>query len=308
MFMAGNSDNLPMRTAITIGLNRAETEKKAMILERPRFWVTDYNTDKFGFFGDAKSLAKNLCPDYYPPSYEGRDLILAKQFIEVHKKIVIKPPSSANGKDVKILDYTNTDMNNFDAIFEAYLTDYQDPLRLIIQKYISGIETHGEVRIFVYDNKVMPVGIRLIPKNGETLCKIFMNATIEPVFLTERYLRIAQGFIEGSKNNGVYYYGLDVLEDDKGKLYLTEANFLVSGFFDQIAYVMDTQFKALEKHIDTLPQDLQNIVIRSHLNETIYKQICRFLVTRPAMLEDISKNGRFYKNSIYNRKNHISKT
>lgn len=277
MFMAGHTDNVGLRTMATIALNKAE-EKDAMILERPRFWITDYNQKTFGCYGDAKSFAKQICPEYYPPSYEGRDVKAAESFFKEHEKIVIKPPSSANGQDVQIL--TSEHLESFPQIFDSYLKQYPDPQRIIIQKYLSGIEKHGEIRIFIYDNQIMPVGIRLTPENGATLCKIFMNAQIEPVLLSERYLRIAQKFIEGSKDRGLYYYGLDIIEDKNNKLYLTEANFLVSGFFDRMAYYMDTQLEKVAAHIATLPHDLQKLLIKSHLNDIVFKQVSRFLETR----------------------------
>ena len=205
-----------------------------MVVEKPRYWLPDYMFRNYGF-GDAKSMASTLLPHYYPESCEGRILAEARQFLRRHRRVVIKPSSGSNGFGVEFFDARECEgealqekLKEFDVVFERYLNEYKEPTRIILQRYLDGINQTGEVRIFIYAGKILPVGVRLMPETEDALCKIFLNAKIETFLLTEEYLKIAVEFIKKSRHLELNYFGLDVIRDigpdGFEKLYVTEAN------------------------------------------------------------------------------------
>ncbi|MEM6603000.1 MAG: hypothetical protein AAF621_03020 [Pseudomonadota bacterium] len=271
---------------MAVALQKAENSG-ALVVEKPRFWVPDYIFQTFGH-ADPKAFARSLMPEYYPPSCEGRVLFEAMQFFKRHQHIVLKPSNGANGFGVAFFDIKGLngeekarELKRFEMTFNSYLEKYIAPIRLIVQPYLENINQDGEVRVFIYKNKILPVGIRLIPKGKDAVCKIFLNAKVEAFLLDPELIRVAVEFIEKSRHMGLNYFGLDIIKD-KGpdgqpKYFITEANFMISGFFDKIAYKMDTCHDEVQDHIDALPENLQKYVSRSHMNDTVYRLFYEFL-------------------------------
>ncbi len=255
----------------------------ATVLENPYYRIGEFGYKRHGF-GDAKSMVKKLTPEFYPPSYENGGVEDAVQFLEKFEDVVIKPSGGSNGVGVSFFDIRKLKgkqraekMDVFRELFKKYKQIHQHPSRVIVQKHLRGIQKHGEIRLFIYDRKIMPVGIRLIPEKDSALCKIFMNASCEPVFLTEEYLRVGMRFIRAARDVKLKYFGLDVIKDrdadGKDALFVTEANTLISGFFDKIATFTDRNLEAMLKLVDSLPDDLRPFVASGYMNTMVYKQI-----------------------------------
>ena len=235
---------------------------RATVIEKPCYWIPDYIFKTFGY-GDAKSMAQSLLPEHYPPSCEGRVVFEAVEFFKRHEHIVMKPSNGANGIGVKYFDMRGLDTahrfiktKEFEKYYNKVLANTSPNVRMIIQPYLSGLHDYGEVRVFIYGGKIMPVGIRLYPAKENVLAKIFHNAKLELFLLTPEYLDVAIKFVNRSSHLDLYYFGLDLIKskgaDGLDKIYMTEANFMVSGFFDRIAHKMDTCPQEINDHIANL--------------------------------------------------------
>ena len=237
---ASSPNDFGAKMMMAIGLQQAE-ENGTTVVESPRHWFPDYMFKTHGF-ADAKAMAAALMPEHYPQTCSGRIMYEAVQFLKRHQHVVMKPSSGANGYGVYFFDIRGlegleraTKIAEFEEIYQQYLANFKDPINIIVQPYIEGIHENGEVRVFVYGGKILPVGIRLYPESEKAMCKIFLNAKLETFFLTEEYLEVATKFIERSKDIKLEYFGLDLIKS-KGKdgldqIMMTEANFMISGFF-----------------------------------------------------------------------------
>ena len=274
------------KLTMAIGLQKAE-DNGITVIEPPRYWFPDYMFKTHGY-ADAKAMAAKLLPEHYPPTCSGRILFEAVQFLKRHQNIVIKPSSGANGYGVHFFDIRGLegeerkkDIEKFEKIYTEYLTKFPEPVNIIVQPYLDGIYENGEIRVFIYGGKILPVGIKLRPESKTAMCKIFLNASLEPVFLTEEYLEVAKKFIDRSKDVGLQYFGLDLIKskgsDGLDKVAITEANFMVSGFFDHIARKMDEDCDAMIAHVDALPEELSSYIETSYLNGTVYKLFYEFI-------------------------------
>lgn len=283
---ASTPNDMQLKISMAIALQKAE-EKGAMIVEKPCYWFPNYIFDKYGY-GDAKGMAEKLMPEYYPESYSGRDVEETVKFLKKHKHIVLKPSHGSNGIGVQFFDIRGLktkalkkEIDRFRTMYLETLKTYHHTVRMIAQPFLEGIVRNGEVRIFVFDKKIMPIGIRLTPTGEDAICKIFSNATIELFYLTPEYIDIALEFIERAEID-VKYFGLDIIKsnDENGdeKLYMTEANFMVSGFYDRIAHKMDTEYTPLMSHIMSLDSKYHPHLIMSHLNDVPYKLFHQFLL------------------------------
>ena len=274
------------KVMMALGLQQAD-KSGATVFEKPCYWFPDYMFKTHGF-ADAKAMAAALMPEHYPPTCSGRILFEALQFLKRHQYIVLKPSSGANGYGVHFFDIRGLKgdertkkLIEFEMIYKQYLTQFKAPVNIIVQPYIEGIHENGEVRVFIYDGKILPVGVRLYPTAEKAVCKIFLNAKLETFFLTEEYLEVATKFIERSKDVDLHYFGLDFIKskgnDGFDKIMMTEANFLISGFFDHIAMKMDNDYDNMVAHVDALPEKLSKYIETSYLNATIYKIFYKFI-------------------------------
>ena len=261
----------------------AAEEAGATVLDNPYYRIGEFAYKRHGF-GDAKAMVKTLIPEFYPPSCEGRDEKEALAFAETCQDVVIKPSNASNGVGVSFFDLRETNeaakekkRADFKKIFRTYVETHAYPCRIIVQKNLRGVSEHGETRIFIYDKKILPVGIRLTPNSDEALCKIFMNATCEPVLLSEEYLRLGIKFIKAAKDVKLKYFGLDVIKDKdengSDKLFMTEANTIISGFFDKIAVFIDRNIQTVLERTNALPDSIRPYISDGYMNVTVYKQL-----------------------------------
>lgn len=140
-----------------------------------------------------------------------------KDFLQIHKKIVIKPIDRKGGEGIFVIEEND---RNLDSIIETLseIHHHKYPNILMIQKYIPEIKTEGDKRIIIFNGKPV-AGLLRIPAPGDNRANIAAGGSFAKYALTKRDLEISskiEGFLV---KNQIYFAGIDVIGD-----YLTEIN------------------------------------------------------------------------------------
>jgi glutathione synthase len=136
-----------------------------------------------------------------------------KEFLSVHKDIIVKPLDSMGGHAVFRI---RLDDPNTNSILES-MTDY-DRTTVMAQRYIPEI-AQGDKRILMIDGAPVPYALARIPAAGETRGNLAAGGHGEGRPLSARDLEICERVGPVLQQHGILFAGLDVIGD-----YLTEIN------------------------------------------------------------------------------------
>jgi glutathione synthase len=162
-------------------------------------------------WNEKLSVAK--FPQFSPEFLVTSNNDLIREFLSLHKDIIVKPLDGMGGSGIFRL--TETDPN-IGAILET-ITDF-GKRTIMIQQYLPAI-TQGDKRIIVINGEPLPYCLARIPKAGETRGNLAAGGTGVAQPLTVRDLEIATTVGKVLKKEGLFLVGLDVIGE-----HLTEIN------------------------------------------------------------------------------------
>ncbi len=136
-----------------------------------------------------------------------------RDFMKMHRKIVVKPLDGMGGKSIFVV---SADDNNANVIFET-LTDYGSRFAMA-QVFIPEIKA-GDKRILLVDGNPIPYALARIPTDSDNRGNLVMGATGKAIELSPRDREIAEQVGGVIREHGVLFAGIDVIGD-----YLTEVN------------------------------------------------------------------------------------
>jgi len=160
-----------------------------------------------------EKLFTTFFPQCCVPSLITRSIEDIRQFIDLHKDIIVKPLDLMGGASIFRLQPGD---QNLSVILEN-ITKFETQT-IMAQTFIPEI-TQGDKRILLVDGEPAPYALARIPKEGETRGNIAAGGRGEGVPLTERDKWICAQVGPVLRDKGLIFVGLDVIGD-----YLTEIN------------------------------------------------------------------------------------
>jgi len=160
----------------------------------------------------SEKLIPKLFPSISHSSIICSDFNLAKDFINSHEKIVIKPLYGFAGGDVACFDIGDSKaLDYFDLILE------KSKAPVILQKFIPNI-IKGDKRILLLDGEIIGALNRL-PASGSIKANTAAGGSAEKTDITERDLEIGSILSSFLKEKEILLAGIDVIDG-----YLNEVN------------------------------------------------------------------------------------
>ncbi len=162
-------------------------------------------------WNEKLSVAK--FPQFAPEFLVTSNSDLIREFLAMHKDIVIKPLDGMGGSGIfRIHQYDH----NIGVILETATQFGRQTI--MVQRYLPAI-LQGDKRIIVINGEPLPYALARIPKAGETRGNLAAGGTGVAQALTKRDLEIATIVGKTLKQEGLFLVGLDVIGE-----HLTEIN------------------------------------------------------------------------------------
>lgn len=144
-------------------------------------------------------------PEHCPPTLIARAMPRFEQFLEAHRKIVIKPLDGMGGKSIFVLEQGDPNRN---VIFET-LTDHGRRFAMA-QRFIKEISA-GDKRILLVNGEVVPYCLARVPAKGESRGNLAAGGRGIPQPLSATDRSIAQAIAPALVAKGLWFVGLDVI-------------------------------------------------------------------------------------------------
>lgn len=142
--------------------------------------------------------------------------------------VVLKPLEEYGGKgiirikgDEAEIDGRHYTLSEFKQMYEVFRKPY------LAMKYLKNVK-NGDKRIVVAGGEVLSASLRL-PAEGGWLCNIAQGGKSVDSEPDVRELDIIAHIDPILRKEGIFYYGLDTLENDKGQRVISELNTLSIG-------------------------------------------------------------------------------
>jgi len=150
---------------------------------------------------------------FMPPTLVTRELDEAREFLEEHGAIVVKPLHGNGGKAIFKIE---RDGANLSSLIEVFNTAYREPH--MVQAFLPGV-AQGDKRIVLVDGEVAGA-VNRIPGEGEIRSNLAVGGTAAKTELTVREQEICAALAPELKRRGLLFVGIDVI----GGEWLTEIN------------------------------------------------------------------------------------
>jgi glutathione synthase len=150
---------------------------------------------------------------YMPPTMVTRSLGAAREFLEIHGDIVIKPLHGFAGGSVFRI---GSDGRNLASLTELFNRTYREPH--VLQKFVPEI-AEGDKRIVLVDGEVAGA-INRVPGEGEIRSNLAVGGIAAKTELTAQEEEICAVLGPECRKRGLIFVGIDVI----GGRWLTEIN------------------------------------------------------------------------------------
>jgi len=138
---------------------------------------------------------------FMPNTIFTQDLREIKNFINKHKKIILKPIHSFSGNDIHLLKSFNSKLiNNFIRKHD----------HIMCQKFLPKIRK-GDKRVFIINGKVCGV-ISRVPKKGSFLSNMSKGAKPINIKLTKIENKISKLIAKDLKKENIFLAGIDFID------------------------------------------------------------------------------------------------
>lgn len=152
-------------------------------------------------------------PQCVPPTLMTQDAGRIRDFLDLHKDIIVKPPDGMGGHMVFRLRPGDA---NTGVILETVTA--RGSRYAIAQRYVPAI-SEGDKRILVIDGEPVPYALARLASGGEARANLAAGGNSKGVGLSETDRWICDQVRPLLKEHGIYFAGLDVIGDR-----LTEIN------------------------------------------------------------------------------------
>ena len=191
-------------------------------------YILDRIKNKVKIINNPTSI-RNISEKLYSAKYQRfmpstiftRDVSEIKRFINIHKKIVLKPIHGFSGNDIHLL-------NKFDSKFiNKFIRKHN---HIMCQKFLPKI-SKGDKRVFIINGKICGA-ISRVPKKGSFLSNMSKGAKPINIKLTKIENKISKLIAKELKKERIFFAGIDFIDQKlNGDINVTSPTGLKS-FFD----------------------------------------------------------------------------
>ena len=143
---------------------------------------------------------------------------------------VLKPLNSYGGKGILRLRKNMVQGSNGTMSLDDFQQDYyENPVEYLAMKFLKNV-SNGDKRIIVANGEILTSSLRY-PGKGKWLCNVAQGGRDEISKVTAREVEIVKYISPKLKQEGIFYYGLDTIEDDDGQRLISEINTISPGGF-----------------------------------------------------------------------------
>ncbi len=158
---------------------------------------------------------------FMPPTIFTQNFDEIRKFLDVYKKIILKPIHSYGGNDIYLL-------SKFNSILIKRLVKKHG--HIMCQKYLSKI-SKGDKRVFLINGKICGV-ISRIPRKGSFLSNMSKGAKPIMSKLTKSEFKISKIIAKDLKRDKIFFAGIDFIDQKlNGDINVTSPTGLKT-FFD----------------------------------------------------------------------------
>ncbi len=191
-------------------------------------YILDRIKNKVKIINNPTSI-RNISEKLYSAKYQKfmpstiftRDLSEIKNFIEKHKKIILKPIHGFSGNDIHLLNKFNVKLIGKFIIKHDYI---------MCQKFLPKI-SKGDKRVFIINGKICGA-ISRVPKKGSFLSNMSKGAKPINIKLTKIENKISKIIAKDLKKENIFFAGIDFIDQKlNGDINVTSPTGLKS-FFD----------------------------------------------------------------------------
>ncbi|MEN8246820.1 MAG: glutathione synthase, partial [Thermodesulfobacteriota bacterium] len=171
------------------------------------------NSTNGQILGNSKLYILNF-PDIIPETHVSRDPIRLKKIIDdFGGAMVVKPLQRFGGEGV--IKVSNRDQENLNSLINYYVKDYKrypEREQIMVQEYVNGVKTKGDVRILLLNGEIMGA-YRRTPKEGDFRTNVHAGATVHKHTVTENEKNLCLAIKDKLIEDGLYFVGIDVIGD-----------------------------------------------------------------------------------------------
>jgi glutathione synthase len=146
-------------------------------------------------------------PQFCPPTVITSRLDVLRDFLDQHKKMIIKPLDAMGGEGIFMVEQ---DSINFEVIWETQTCRGQYPI--IGQAFVPEI-SKGDKRIIVFNGEPFDMALVRLPKSGSVRGNLAAGGSYSVHPLTEKEREIAETVGKKLIDYGVAFAGIDVIGD-----------------------------------------------------------------------------------------------
>lgn len=187
-------------------------------------YLNNNKTKKIKVFNNPRSLrdVNEKCfilnfPEFISPSLVSNNIYNLLEFLQEHKKLVIKPLNAMGGSGIISLDILkNSKQVCIDKI--SNMISSLDGQMVMAQKFLD-VNRAGDKRVLLINGKPVDYALARFPKEGGFLANLAAGGSGKVVPLTSRDYEISEHLSPILKERGLSFVGLDIVDDC-----LTEVN------------------------------------------------------------------------------------
>ena len=149
----------------------------------------------------SEKLFSSKYQKFMPPTIFTQNLDEIKKFIEIHKKIILKPIHSYGGNDINLLSKLNLDL------IKKFIKKHN---YIMCQKFLPKIN-RGDKRVFIINGKIVGA-ISRIPKKGSFLSNLSKGGKAVNITLTTKEKKISKILAKDLKKENIFFSGIDFID------------------------------------------------------------------------------------------------
>ena len=138
---------------------------------------------------------------FMPKTIFTKNIYEVQKFLNIHKKIILKPIYGYGGNDIHFLNKMNIKFIN------KYIKKHG---HVMCQKFLPKI-SKGDKRVFLINGKVCGA-ISRVPKRGSFLSNISKGAIPINIKLTKKEIKISKLIAKDLKKENIFFAGIDFID------------------------------------------------------------------------------------------------
>ena len=171
-------------------------------------YILDKIKNKVKIINDPSSI-RNISEKLYSSKYQkfmpdtlfSQNISEIKSFINIHKKIILKPIHGHGGNDIFLLSRVNL------KLIKKFIKKHNF---VMCQKFLTKI-SEGDKRVFIINGKISGA-ISRVPKKGSFLSNLSKGGKAFNTKLTNNEIKISKKIAFDLKKENIFFAGIDFID------------------------------------------------------------------------------------------------